>query len=87
MVAVRAELAYWLGRAGRPVGGQGLQHPYALLADGRWREAAEVWRSAGFRYEHAAALAESPETDDQLAALAILDTLGPSRWPGWSGRA
>ena len=75
-VEVRAELAYWLGRAGRPVGGQGLPHPYALLADGRWREAAEVWRAAGCRYEHAAALAESPETGDQLRALALLDALG-----------
>jgi DNA-binding CsgD family transcriptional regulator/tetratricopeptide (TPR) repeat protein len=75
-VSVQAELAYWLGRAGHPVGGHGLHHPYALLADGRWREAAEAWHSAGFRYEYAAALAESPEIDDQLAALAILDALG-----------
>src|SRR5262245_286796 len=50
-VHVRAELAYWTGRAGRPVGGSGLHHPYALLADGRWQEAAEVWRVAGCRYE------------------------------------
>jgi DNA-binding CsgD family transcriptional regulator len=71
----RAELAYWLGRAGRPVGGHDLPHPYALLADGRWREAAELWRRAGYRYEHAMALAESPEVDDQLAALAELDAL------------
>jgi DNA-binding CsgD family transcriptional regulator/tetratricopeptide (TPR) repeat protein len=74
--AVRAELLYWLGRAGRPVNEPGLNHPYALLADGRWREAAEAWRAAGYRYEHAAALAESPDADDQLAALAILDSLG-----------
>jgi DNA-binding CsgD family transcriptional regulator len=74
--AVRAELVYWLGRAGRPVRGHGLSHPYALLADGRWREAAEVWRSAGCRYEYAAALAESPEIADQLDALALLDALG-----------
>jgi DNA-binding CsgD family transcriptional regulator/tetratricopeptide (TPR) repeat protein len=74
--AVRAELAYRLGRAGRPVGATGLDHPYALLAEGRWRPAAEIWRAAGFRYEYAAALAESPEVDDQLAALAILDGLG-----------
>jgi DNA-binding CsgD family transcriptional regulator/tetratricopeptide (TPR) repeat protein len=74
-VAERAELAYWLGRAGHAVGGQGLDHPYAMLADGRWRAAAEVWRSAGCRYEHAAALAESPETVDQFAALAILDAI------------
>ena len=75
-VAVQAELAYWLGRAGRSVGGSGLEHPYALLADGCWREAAEVWRAAGFRYEYAAALAGSPETDDQLVALAVLDAIG-----------
>ena len=75
-VFIQAELAYWLGRAGHPVGGRGLRHPYGLLADGRWREAAEVWRAAGCRYEHAAALAESPETGDQLVALAMLDALG-----------
>jgi DNA-binding CsgD family transcriptional regulator/tetratricopeptide (TPR) repeat protein len=75
-VAVRAELAYWMGRVGQPVGGEGLAHPYALLADGRWQEAAEQWAAAGYRYEHAAALAESPHAEDQLAALAILDGLG-----------
>jgi len=75
-VPVRAELAYRMGRAGRVVGGGGLQHPYALLADGKWREAAEVWAAAGSRYEEAAALAESPDAADQLAALAILDALG-----------
>ena len=75
-IAVRAELTYWLGRAGHPVGAQGMDHPYALLADGRWREAADVWRAAGYRYEYAAALAESPEPDDALAALTILDALG-----------
>jgi DNA-binding CsgD family transcriptional regulator/tetratricopeptide (TPR) repeat protein len=74
--AVRAELAYWLGRVGRPVGGQGLDHPYALQADGRWREAADVWLAAGCRYEYAAALAESPEPGDVLAALGELDALG-----------
>ncbi|WP_214327719.1 ATP-binding protein [Nonomuraea sediminis] len=75
-VAERAELAYWLGRAGRPVGGQELNHPYALLADGRWAEAAEAWRVAGCRYEYAAALAASTEAGEQLTALAVLDSLG-----------
>jgi DNA-binding CsgD family transcriptional regulator/tetratricopeptide (TPR) repeat protein/energy-coupling factor transporter ATP-binding protein EcfA2 len=76
MAAVRAELAYWLGRAGRPVGGQGLDHPYALLADGQWRDAADLWQSAGCRYEHALALTESADDADQLTALAILDEIG-----------
>jgi DNA-binding NarL/FixJ family response regulator len=75
-VAVRSELAYWLGRVGRPVGGQGLDHPYALQADGRWREAADAWLAAGCRYDYAAALAESPEPADVLAALGELDALG-----------
>jgi DNA-binding CsgD family transcriptional regulator len=75
-VPVRAELGYRLSRAGRPIGDDGLQHPYAMLAGGRWREAAETWRSAGFRYEYAAALVDSPDVDDQLAALAVLDSLG-----------
>jgi DNA-binding CsgD family transcriptional regulator/tetratricopeptide (TPR) repeat protein len=75
-VAIRAELAYWLGRAGRPVGGLGLDYPYALLADGRWREAAQSWLVAGCRYEYAMSLAMSPQADDQMAALAVLDALG-----------
>jgi DNA-binding CsgD family transcriptional regulator/tetratricopeptide (TPR) repeat protein len=75
-VAIQAELAYWLSRAGRPVPVEGLRHPYALLADGRWPEAAEAWRLAGCRYEYAAALAESSDANDQLAALEVLDSLG-----------
>ncbi len=65
----------WAGPAGRS-SAQDLTHPYALQTAGRWREAAEVWRAAGFRYEHAAALAESSDTADQLTALAVLDALG-----------
>jgi hypothetical protein len=28
-----------------------------MLADGQWREAAQVWHRAGYRHEHAIALA------------------------------
>ena len=52
------------------------EHPYALQAAGRWREAAAAWQAAGYPYEHAAALAESPDAQDRLAALAQLDALG-----------
>jgi DNA-binding NarL/FixJ family response regulator len=65
-----------MGQAGHPVGGSGIHHPYALLADGRWEEAAETWHAAGQRYEHAAALAHSPAPGDLLAALATLDRIG-----------
>lgn len=81
----QAELSYWLAKAaGHPVvpaaGEQdpaaGQQHPYVLLAAGRWQEAAAAWAAAGCRYEHAAALAESQEPRHLLAALEILDDLG-----------
>ena len=71
----RAELGYWLGKAGPPVETGG-DHPYALLAAGQWREAAAVWEAARCPYEQAAALAESPDPPPLLAALEILDGLG-----------
>jgi DNA-binding CsgD family transcriptional regulator/tetratricopeptide (TPR) repeat protein len=71
----QAELGYWLTKAGQPAE-TGSGHPYALQAAGRWREAAELWQAAGCPYEHAAALAESPEPGDLLASLEILDELG-----------
>jgi DNA-binding CsgD family transcriptional regulator/tetratricopeptide (TPR) repeat protein len=71
----RAELGYWLGRAGQRVPTPGDQ-PYALQAAGRWREAAAAWAAAGSPYEQAAALAQSPEPEPLLAALEILDDLG-----------
>jgi len=72
---VRAELGYWLAKAGQRVE-QMSEHPYAIQSAGRWREAAAVWEAAGCRYEHAAALAESPEPEHLLAAVGILDDLG-----------
>ncbi|WP_040457043.1 ATP-binding protein [Kribbella catacumbae] len=69
------EFAYWLAKVGDPVTPLHPDDPYALQAVGRWQEAAEIWREAGYPYEHAAALAESPETSDQLEALAQLDAI------------
>jgi DNA-binding NarL/FixJ family response regulator len=72
---LRAELGYWLtkaGQAGHPSG----EHPYALQAAGQWRAAADRWHALGCPYEHAVALAESADPDDLLAALAELDALG-----------
>jgi DNA-binding CsgD family transcriptional regulator len=70
-----AEVGFWLHRAGVDVPLHSA-HPYALRATGDWRAAAEVWRAAGYPYEHAAVLADSPDPDDALAALAVLDGLG-----------
>jgi hypothetical protein len=69
------QLGYWLAKVGHPVAMRSSDEPYGLLADGRWREAAEFWRDAGCPYEHAMALAESSEPDDLLQALAILDAI------------
>jgi len=71
----QAELGYWLVKAGQPAETNS-DHPYALQAAGRWREAAAAWEAAGCPYEHAAALAESAEQDDLLTSLEILDELG-----------
>jgi len=72
----QAELAYWRTRGGRPTAPAMTDVPYGLQAAGRWREAAAAWQAAGCPYEHAAALAESPDPADRLAALARLDVLG-----------
>lgn len=75
-IPYRAELGYWLTKAGRPVPLDDCDHPYALQARGHWREAAALWQSAGCPYEHAAAVAESPHPADKIEALAELDALG-----------
>ena len=75
--ALRAELAYLLRRAGDDVEVEADDpHPFAVQARGDWRRAAELWRDAGSPYHEAAALAESPDDDDRLAALAMLDRIG-----------
>ena len=71
----QAELGYWLTKAGQHVQPDG-DHPYAVQAAGRWREAAAAWEAAGCPYEHAAALAESSDPEQLLTALAMLDELG-----------
>ena len=70
----QAELGYWLTRAGQRVQPVG-DHPYAVQAAGRWHEAAALWETAGCPYEHAAALAQSPDPQHLLTALGMLDEL------------
>ena len=73
---VTAELGYWLRVAGHDVALPPIDHPYATLVQGRWREAAAAWEKAGCPYERALALTESPDPADMLAALTDLDALG-----------
>ena len=70
----QAELGYWLAKAGQRVQPPG-DHPYAIQAAGRWREAAAFWESAGCPYEQAMALAESRDPEHMLTALGMLDEL------------
>ncbi|MBP2329875.1 DNA-binding CsgD family transcriptional regulator/tetratricopeptide (TPR) repeat protein [Kibdelosporangium banguiense] len=76
-VAIRAELGFWLSKAGGKVHHDtASRHPWALLSVGRWQEAASAWQLGGSPYEHALALAESGEPEQMLIALAALDGLG-----------
>ena len=71
-----AELASLLRRAGEEVEAPEGEHPFAVQARGEWRRAAELWHAAGCPYHEAAALAESHDEGELLAALAILDRIG-----------
>ncbi|MGP4048468.1 helix-turn-helix transcriptional regulator [Streptomyces sp. 2A115] len=75
-VRLREELGYWLAKAGHPVTPVAVDHPYALQVNGRWREAADLWKASGHPYEYAAALADSDQPDPLLTALDVLDELG-----------
>ncbi|GAA1954634.1 ATP-binding protein [Agromyces allii] len=72
-----AELAALLRQAGATdVEPPDIRLPFAAQARGDWRTAADRWRAIGAPYHEAVALAESPDDDDLLAALAILDRIG-----------
>ncbi|MEV0284591.1 MULTISPECIES: AAA family ATPase [unclassified Kribbella] len=71
-----AAFGYWMRVAGRPVPMNASDHPFRLLAAGRWQEAAQAWHKAGCPYEHALALSHSTDPADLLSALSTLDGLG-----------
>lgn len=72
----RAELGHWLTLAGATVDLEGLDHPYAVLARGDWRAAADAWARAGYPYEEAMALTRADDVDTVLEGLGRLDALG-----------
>ncbi len=74
--SVQGELAYWLRLAGEEVEPLFLDDPYSMQAVGRWQDAAKVWGDAGYPYEQASALAQSPRTADRIEALTVLDLIG-----------
>jgi DNA-binding CsgD family transcriptional regulator len=73
---VASEPAYWLWKAGALSGAPTDCEPtYAAQIDGRWAEAAELWRQLGCPFERALALAEGDE-QARREAFAILESLG-----------
>ena len=72
----QAELGYLLGRAGQP---RRDRRRSSLRAAGGRAVAGgglKAWQAAGCPYEHAEALADGPDPEHLLAALAIADDLG-----------
>ncbi len=71
------ELSWWLSVAGvrreTPVP---VAVPFALMLDGAFREAAQVWRSTGCPLWSAYALAASPDLADARLAFETVDDLG-----------
>ena len=76
--AMRAasELAYWLWKAGALASAPtDCQAAYAAQIEGRWAEAAELWRETGCPFERALALAEGDEAAVR-ESFEILEGLG-----------
>lgn len=71
------EATLWQHRIGHlgsiPVGAA---EPYALQVAGQCRQAASAWQELGRPYEAADALADAPEPELLLEALAVLDRMG-----------
>jgi DNA-binding CsgD family transcriptional regulator len=79
-VWARAELAYWLWRAGAPVAPREDDPvPYAAAIAGDWRAAAAAWADIGYPYERAEALSEADDEQARLEALATFDAFGAER--------
>jgi DNA-binding CsgD family transcriptional regulator len=71
------ELGLWRARAGiREALPAVAAAPWALHADGRFRDAADAWRVLGCPYEAADALSDTDRPDDLRTALETFDKLG-----------
>jgi DNA-binding CsgD family transcriptional regulator/tetratricopeptide (TPR) repeat protein len=76
VVRATGELAYWLWKAGALTSTPpDCEAAYAAQIEGRWAEAAELWRQTGCPFERALALAEGDETAVR-ESFAILEGLG-----------
>jgi len=70
-------LAAWLRRLGLDVAvPTGAAEPFRLLLEGRHAEAASWWHLAGDSFNEAMALVDSPNDDDRVRGVTLLDRLG-----------
>jgi DNA-binding CsgD family transcriptional regulator/tetratricopeptide (TPR) repeat protein len=73
-----SRLAFWLWRLGYlPDPPDWVFEPYRQMMAGQAAEAAAFWEKRRFPYEQALALAQG-DTDDQIAAVKLLENLGAS---------
>lgn len=73
---ISGELGYQLWLAGdMDVAPAGVEEPFALMMEGSWGTAADLWRRLGCPYEEAMALSEGDRLA-QLTALEIFERLG-----------
>ncbi len=76
----RAELGFWLTRAGDHVAAApGDPEAWALAIAGDWRGAAAMWEALGFPYEAADMLADGDDEAARLDALERFEALGAVR--------
>jgi len=71
-------LAYWKHKCGLPLSDDpkiDFVGPFRLEREGNWKAAAEEWKEAGCRYEHALALLDGDEKHQKQGIL-LLDEMG-----------
>ncbi|MGZ8272851.1 MAG: ATP-binding protein [Burkholderiaceae bacterium] len=77
-IALAAQLSMWCSLGGgetTPIPDFCAQHPFALEAAGRWKDAADAWLALGCRFESARALSHGNEPA-QRQALVMFQELG-----------
>lgn len=77
------ELAVWTVRAGLPAPDDHVPPPQAAELEGRWEEAATIWRQMACPFEEAMAGAWSNDADAMLEALRMLDGMGAIASAAW----
>ena len=77
-ISLAAQLSLWCrlgGDEATPIPDFCAEHPFALEAAGRWKDAADAWRALGCPFECARALSQGGEAA-QREALALFEALG-----------